>query len=93
MRICTLGSSGDRVSQLTIELLPVWLGIARMGSKPGRTSKNLKLFRIFGVCSGFFAFIGSELADYTIFWLVSRRFDEERLLLFTDYILAVILQM
>lgn len=51
--------------------------------------KNLKLFRIFGVYSGFFAFIGSELADYTIFWLISRRFDEKRLLLFTDYILAV----
>ena len=91
--ICTLGSSGDRVSQLTIELLPVWFGIARMGSKPGWTSKNLKLFRIFGVCSGFFAFIGSELADYTIFWLISRRFDEKRLLLFRDCILAVILQM
>ena len=64
-----------------------------MGSKPGWASKNLKLFRIFGVYSGFFAFIGSELADYTIFWLVSRRFDEKRLLLFTDCILAVILQM
>ena len=24
MRICTLGSSRDRVSQLKIELLPVW---------------------------------------------------------------------
>lgn len=64
-----------------------------MGSKPGWTSKNLKLFRILGVYSGFFAFIGSELADYTIFRLISRRFDEKRLLLFTDYILAVILQM
>lgn len=51
--------------------------------------KNLKLFRILGVYSGFFAFIGSELADYTIFRLISRRFDEKRLLLFTDYILAV----
>ena len=39
MRICTLGSSGDRVSQLKIELLPVWFGTARMGSKPGLTSK------------------------------------------------------
>ena len=29
------------------------------------------------------------MADYTIFWLISRRFDEKRLLLFTDYILAV----
>lgn len=91
MRICTLGSSRDRVSQLTIELRPVWFG--RMGSKPGWTSKNLKLFRIFGVCSGFFAFIGLKLADYTIFWLISRRFDEKRLLFFRDCILAVILQM
>ena len=66
MRICTLGSSGDRVSQLKIELLPVWFGTARMGSKPGWISKNLKLFRILGVYSGSFAFIGSELADYTI---------------------------
>lgn len=69
MRICTLGLSGDRVSQLKIELLPVWFGTARMGSKPGWTSKNLKLFRILAVYSGFFAFIGSELADYTIFGL------------------------
>lgn len=60
MRICTLGSSGDRVSQLKIELLPVWFGTARMGSKPGWTSKNLKLFRILGVYSGFFAFIGAH---------------------------------
>ena len=81
------------MSQFKTELLPVWFGTARMGSKPGRTSKNLKLFQIFGVCSGFFAFIGLELADYTIFWLVSRRFDEKWLLFFTDYILAVILQM
>lgn len=56
MRICTLGSSGDRVSQLKIELLPVWFGTARMGSKPGWISKNLKLFRILGVYSGSFAF-------------------------------------
>lgn len=55
------------MSQLKIELLPVWFGTARMGSKPGWTSKNLKLFRILGVYSGSFAFIGSELADYTIF--------------------------
>lgn len=90
MRICTLGSSGDRVSQLKIELLPVWFGTARMGSKPGWTSKNLKLFRILGVYSGSFAFIGSELADYTIFRLISRRFDEKRLLLFTNRVLAAI---
>lgn len=37
MQICTLGSSGDRVSQFKTELLPV--GTARMGSKPGLTSK------------------------------------------------------
>ena len=90
MRICTLGSSGDRVSQLKIELLPVWFGTARMGSKPGWTSKNLKLFRILGVYSGSFAFIGSELADYTIFRLISRRFDEKWLLLFTNRVLAAI---
>ena len=90
MRICTLGSSGDRVSQLKIELLPVWFGTARMGSKPGWTSKILKLFRILGVYSGSFAFIGSELADYTIFRLISRRFDEKRLLLFTNRVLAAI---
>jgi hypothetical protein len=60
MRICTLGSSGDRVSQLKIELLPVGFGTARMGSKPGWISKNLKLFRILGVYSGFFAFIGAH---------------------------------
>lgn len=78
------------MSQLKIELLPVWFGTARMGSKPGWTSKNLKLFRILGVYSGFFAFIGSELADYTIFWLISRRFDEKRLLLFTNRVLAAI---
>ena len=90
MRICTLGSSGDRVSQLKIELLPVWFGTARMGSKPGWTSKNLKLFRILGVYSGSFAFIGSELADYTIFRLISRRFDEKWLFLFTNRVLAAI---
>ena len=91
MRICTLGSSRDRVSQLKIELLPVWFGTARMGSKPGWTSKNLKLFRILGVYSGSFAFIGSELADYTIFRIISRRFDEKWLLLFTNRVLAAIL--
>lgn len=91
MRICTLGSSGDRVSQLKIELLPVWFGTARMGSKPGWTSKNLKLFRILGVYSSSFAFIGSELADYTIFRIISRRFDEKRLFLFTNRVLAAIL--
>lgn len=91
MRICTLGSSRDRVSQLKLNCC--LFGTARMGSKPGWTSKNLKLFRILGVYSGSFAFIGSELADYTIFRLIYRRFDEKRLLLFTDYILAVILQM
>lgn len=61
-----------------------------MGSKPGLTSKNLKLFRILGVYSGSFAFIGSELADYTIFRLISRRFDEKWLLLFTNRVLAAI---
>jgi hypothetical protein len=90
MRICTLGLSGDRVSQFKTELLPVWFGTARMGSKPGWTSKNLKLFRILGVYSGSFAFIGSELADYTIFRLISRRFDEKWLLLFTNRVLAAI---
>lgn len=48
------------MSQLKIELLPVWFGTARMGSKPGWISKNLKLFRILGVYSGFFAFIGAH---------------------------------
>lgn len=57
MRICTLGLSGDRVSQFKTELLPVWYCSERV-SKPGWTSKNLKLFRILGVYSGFFAFIG-----------------------------------
>ena len=90
MRICTLGLSGDRVSQFKTELLPVWFGTARMGSKPGWTSKNLKLFRILGVYSGSFAFIGLELADYTIFRLISRRFDEKWLLLFTNRVLAAI---
>ena len=52
--------------------------------------KNLKLFRILGVYSGSFAFIGSELADYTIFRLISRRFDEKWLLLFTNRVLAAI---
>ena len=85
MRICTLGLSGDRVSQFKTELLPVWCCSERVVSR-GWTSKNLKLFRILGVYSGFFAFTGSELADYTIFRLISRRFDEKRLLLFTDYI-------
>ena len=77
------------MSQLKIELLPVWCCSERVVSRGGLQ----KLFRILGVYSGFFAFIGSELADYTIFRLISRRFDEKRLLLFTDYILAVILQM
>lgn len=56
MRICTLGSSGDRVSQLKIELLPVWFGTARMGSKPGVDFKKSEiisdfrsLFRLFCV--------------------------------------------
>ena len=78
------------MSQLKIDLLLVRFGTARMGSKPGRISKNLKLFRILGVYSGSFAFIGSELADYTIFWLISRRFDEKWLLLFTNRVLAAI---
>ena len=78
------------MSQLKIELLPVWFGTARMGSKPRWISKNLNLFRILGFYSGSFAFIGSELADYTIFWLISRRFDEKWLLLFTNRVLAAI---
>ena len=64
--------------------------LLRTRSKPGWTSKNLKLFRILGVYSGSFAFIGSELADYTIFRLISRRFDEKWMLLFTNRVLAAI---
>lgn len=79
------------MSQFKTELLPVWCCSERVVSRGG-LQKNLKLFRILGVYSGSFAFIGSELADYTIFRLISRRFDEKRLLLFTNRVLAAILQ-
>lgn len=59
MRICTLGSSRDRVSQLKIELLPV-LALFEWVISRGGLQKNLKLFRILGVYSGFFAFIGAH---------------------------------
>nr|DAU75005.1 MAG TPA: hypothetical protein [Caudoviricetes sp.] len=57
----------------------------------GRLQRNLKIFRILGVYSGLFAFIGPELAEYTVFQLVSGRFDEKWLLLFTNRVLAAIL--
>lgn len=59
MRICTLGSSGDRVSQFETELLRV-LALFEWVVSRGVDFKNLKLFRILGVYSGFFAFIGAH---------------------------------
>ncbi len=52
--------------------------------------KKSEIISDFRVYSGSFAFIGSELADYTIFRLISRRFDEKWLLLFTNRVLAAI---
>lgn len=77
------------MSQLKIELLPVWCCSERVVSRGGLQKSEIisdfrSLFRLF-------AFIGSELADYTIFRLISRRFDEKRLLLFTNRVLAAIL--